>query len=156
MRILLLLALSTLIGCAWVPSEFPVKVELPADATDEQVESLTQAIADIEAAAEFDVLELVSSDGRKRSPDRIEARNTGLAEAEAIQRGYHVDVARHRPRGCTIYLSTDVGPKTATHELMHCLDVRHDDVPGSVMGEYGGFDILPQHVAEIRALAGLD
>jgi hypothetical protein len=156
MRTPLILVLLTSTACAWVPDEFPVKVELPSDATDEQVEALTEAIANIDAAAEFDVLELVSSDGRRRSPDRIQVASTGLTYAEAWQRGYRVDVARHRMRGCTIWLSTDVGPKTATHELLHCLDVRHDETPGSVMGEHGGFDILPTHVAHLRALAGLD
>jgi hypothetical protein len=157
MRTLLLLALLLTTGCElWVPDEFPVKVDLPADVTEAQVESVVLAIERIELAAGFDVFELVSGNGRTIQRGRIAIRSTGMTAQAAKDRHYHVSVANTNHWSCRASLATDAIPELATHELMHCLGIEHDDIPGSVMSsETLGWTIRDGHVRHMRELAGL-
>jgi hypothetical protein len=155
MRSLSLLAL-LLTGCSfWVPDDYPVALDV-GGLNEHQALALKDAVDAIEDAAHFDVFEPLETNGKAIQRGRVAVRSNGKSIAQLQAKKHDLGNAHINHWSCKIELPTDAPHELVTHELMHCLGLAHDDVPGSIMGEIAGWDIRREHVEHIRALAGLE
>lgn len=141
-------------GCEyrWVPDEFPVRVYVSSNVSDEDLEKVVDGAEMWNTALGEKVFRVVSGNGRAKGRGQvvvIDGRVGGGALAQAT-----VGL-----KGCTVVLGDMHHPQndhtTIAHELGHCLLAEgHDTDPTSLMyWEYKrNQEIKPEHVEAIRDL----
>lgn len=144
--------LATLAACApWTPEELPVTVDVGSSLSDDQRLALLDGMAMLEGPMGRRVFSPVETNGRHIQRGRIAVRSSG--KPMAGRPGDGLSEVNHW--SCEVRLATDVTPRLALHELMHCLGWHdHDSDPRSVMAELAGPDVQPAHVAFVRGMAG--
>lgn len=130
MRISVLLFAFFCIACdPWFPTEFPVDVHVDEELTQIQKDRSAQAIREWNAAVGKKVLNL------RRDPEQVYRHTFHITNSMLSERlsSRGIGAAATDPFKCTIHLGKTEHLSTIEHELGHCLGLRHNTNPYSVM-----------------------
>lgn len=145
---LLMAALQTTACSTWTPESFPVTVDMDSSLSEDAKENVVSATALLNDAVGAEVLKPVESNGRRIQRGRIHVY------AGKAPHGAEGAAARNH-WSCRVALDSSAEP-IVVHELLHCFGLEHDPRKGSVMAEFVGRTLMPDHVHYLRDLAGIE
>lgn len=167
------LALAALIGCADVGQDVTpdspaqqrqLLVDGPAEydlgsLSEEQRDLVLRVMGGLNEMAGFEAFAPNDPNNFARPYGIINAHGTGCIVAEGHAGYSSWSLASYRSNICVEWKDTEFATVAIlVHEMLHTLDIGHDDDPDSVM--YKSMTpypvVMPHHIAHIRKLAGLE